>query len=290
MKAEVLYPAGCQLGESPAWHPGRESCFWVDIEGRSLHEYKWLEKRLITYQLDYRVSLVIPCKDNEVILGLQGGIGKFNLDSRALSWVTDLGINWKNHRCNDGISDSKGRLWIGTMDLDCTPGAGSVYCIDKNKKIQQRISKVSISNGMAWSNDKKRLYYIDSLTRRVSSFLYEEGSGEIVFEKVAVHIPEAMGLPDGMAIDEEGMLWVALWGGFGVGRFDIKTGKRVEFIKVPVPHVSSCSFAGKYLDHLVITTAKEGMAPEDIVKYPESGNVFVVKPGIKGVSAFKCEI
>jgi sugar lactone lactonase YvrE len=290
MEAEILYPSGCQLGESPAWHSERESCFWVDIEGRSLHEYKWLEKSLITYQLDYRVSLVIPGKNDEVMLGLQGGIGKFNLESRTLTWVTDLKINWEHLRCNDGICDSKGRLWIGTMAMDFASGAGSVYCIDKNKKIHKRIPKVSISNGMAWSNDNKRLYYIDSLTRRISSFFYKEQSGEIVFEKVALHIPEAMGLPDGMTIDEEGMLWVALWGGFGVGRFNMNTGKRVAFIKVPAPHVSSCSFAGKDLDHLVITTAKEGMTPEDIVKYPESGNVFIVKPGVKGVPAFNCEI
>jgi len=290
MEAEVLYPSGCQLGESPAWHPERESCFWVDIEGRSLHEYKWLEKSLTTYQLDFRVSLVIPGKNNEVILGLQGGIAKYNLDSRTLSWVTDLEINWENHRCNDGICDSKGRLWIGTMDMDFTSGVGSVFCIDKNKKIQKRIPKVSISNGMAWSNDNRRLYYIDSLTRKINSFFYKEGSGEIVFEKVAVHIPEEMGLPDGMAIDEEGMLWVALWGGFGIGRFNPNMGKRVAFIKIPTPHVSSCSFVGQKLEYLMITTAREGMSNEDIVRCPESGHVFIVKPSVRGVAGFDCAL
>lgn len=288
MKIAILYPSACQLGESPVWHEERNSCFWVDIERRRIFEYNWSRKSVAHYQLDHRVSLIVPGKDDDLILGLQGGIGKFNLCTGFMSWVTDLGIDWKNHRCNDGNTDSNGRLWVGTMEMNHRKEGGSVYCIDKNKEVKIKIEKVSISNGMAWSVDNKRLYYTDSLTREIISFFYEEDSGEIGFDKIAVRIPEKMGLPDGMAMDEEGMLWVALWGGFGVGRFDVHSGEMGTFIEIPVPNVSSCAFAGKERDHLVITTAREGLTKAGIINYPLSGHVFVVKPGVKGLSGFRC--
>ncbi len=288
MKLEIVNSPVCQLGESPVWHQGRKSCLWVDIEGCKIYEYSWARKDLTVHQLDRRVSLVIPGKNDELILGLQGGIGRYGLDTKALSIVTDLGTSWENQRCNDGISDSKGRLWIGLMSMENVKETGSVYSIDTNKDFKVQIPQVSISNGMAWSLDNKRLYYIDSMTGQISSFLYDETSGDIIFEKAAISIPKNMGLPDGMAMDEEGMLWVALWGGFGVARFNIHTSKMVDFIKVPAPHVSSCAFAGEGLDYLIITTAREGMTKEDIVNYPKSGQVFIADPGVKGKSKFHC--
>lgn len=281
-----MYPLGCKLGESPVWHKERRSCFWVDIEGKKLYEYNWAEKTIQCHEFEYRISLIVPGQDGNVFLGLQGGVGKYNLDSGNLSWVTDLGVDWKNHRCNDGACDRKGRLWIGTMELNCKKEAGSVYCIEKNELVEKKIEKVSISNGLAWSADNKRLYYTDSLTHEIWSFMYDGNSGNIVFEKIAVRVPEEMGIPDGMAMDEEGMLWVALWGGFGVGRWNVLTGEMIDFIRLPVPHVSSCAFAGDELDQLVITTAREGMNDDQLAQYPESGHIFIVNPGVKGLPRF----
>ncbi len=288
MKIDILYPSGCELGESPLWHKERMSCFWVDIEGQRIYEYHWMEKTIRQYQLDERVSLVVRGDGDKLILGLQGGIGRFNLVSETMSMITDLCIDWTNYRCNDGGCDSKGRLWVGTMELNHKIEAGSVYCINEQVEFNKKIDKVSISNGMAWSLDNKQLYYIDSLTREIHLYSYDEKTSNISFEKVAVFIPEKAGWPDGMAIDEEGMLWVALWGGFGVGRFDPASGKMIDFIEIPAPHVSNCAFAGEELDSLVITTAREDLTKEDLVNYPGSGNVFIVKPGVRGVPGFCC--
>ena len=99
-----------------------------------------------------------------------------------------------------------------------------------------------------------------------------------------------MGTPDGMAIDEEGMLWIAHWGGFGVYRWNPFTGEHLDTIEVPVPNVTSCAFAGENLDQLIITTAQENLTEEQMKKYPQSGDVFLAKPGVKGVKAFKCNL
>ncbi|MDQ6610300.1 MAG: SMP-30/gluconolactonase/LRE family protein [Bacteroidota bacterium] len=288
MKIEVLHPSACQLGESPLWHDERMSCFWVDIEERSIYEYNWSQKKVERYQLKQRVSLIVQGNGNDLIVGLQGGIGRFDLATRKLSWVTDLGIDWINYRCNDGGCDNRGRLWIGTMDLNHKKEAGTLYCVDINKEVKKKIGNVSISNGLVWSLDNKHLYYTDSVTREILSYSYEEKTGEIFFEKVVVSIPEQMGFPDGMTIDTKGMLWVALWGGGGVGRFDVSSGKMIAFIEIPAPNVSSCSFVGKQLDSLLITTARQDMSKEDLLKYPQSGHVFIMKPGVKGVPVFHC--
>lgn len=290
MKAAVLHPSQCILGESPLWHPERKCCFWVDIENGVLYEYSWIKLTIRTWKFDYRLTLALQGRDNELILALNTKIARFDLETEQLEWLPDVEMPPLNMRCNDGACDSSGRLWVGTMHLDHTNGAGALYCVDTHLKIHKKLNNATISNGIAWSLNNKRLYYIDSHTQAVQSFIFEEESGEIIFEKNIIHIPVEMGSPDGMAIDEEGMLWIAHWGGFGVYRWDPHDGRLMDRIEVPVPQVSSCAFAGENLDYLVITTARENLNEEKLKKYPGSGNVFFIKVGVKGVVNNKCSV
>lgn len=286
--ATVLEPLAATLGESPVWHSQRQACFWVDIESCRIYEYDWKNKTLKKYDLRQRVSLVVPSADGQLILALQGGIARFNPDTSELTWITDMGLNWTDHRCNDGACDSKGRLWIGTMELDGRENDGDVYCLEKNGPLKKKIERVSISNGIAWSADNRFLYYTDSLTRQVVSYHFDEASGNIAFDRIAVQVPQELGLPDGIALDEEGALWIALWGGYGVSRWDLSSGKMIGFVELPVPQASSCAFAGDKLDQLVITTARKGMSAADLALYPGSGHIFIVRPGVRGLPAFTC--
>jgi len=169
-------------------------------------------------------------------------------------------------------------------------GAGALYRIDKNMQLKKMVANTTISNGLVWSLDNTRLYYIDSTTQKVQSFVFDEESGDIEYEKDVIHISKEKGTPDGMAIDEEGMLWIAQWGGFGIYRWDPVTGKQIGLIQLPVPDASSCAFAGDALDHLLITTAREDLSADDRKKYPESGDVFIAYTGVKGVKKFECKI
>jgi len=286
--ASLLYPSQCYLGEGPLWHAERQSCFWVDIENKKFYEYKWVEKTVQCRSLDYRVSLIVQDKHNQLVLGLQGGIARYNLDSETLNWLIDVEKDLTKHRCNDGKVDSKGRLWFGTLHMDFQEGAGSLYCLDENLLLNKKLGKCTIANGLAWSPDNTRLYFIDSPTNKVQSFRFNESTGNIVFEKDVIHIPKEMGSPDGMAIDEEGMLWIAHWGGYGVYRWNPHDGQLIDKIEVPVPQVSSCAFAGENLDYLVITTARENLKEEELRKYPESGSIFFIKVNVKGMVSNKC--
>ena len=288
LSASVLSSSPCYLGEGPMWHPARKSCFWTDIENRTLFEYKWHDQTLHSRRLDYKIALIIRDKDDHLILGLNGGLAKLNVETGALRWLLDIEKECPDHRCNDGGVDSEGRLWVGTMHKDFREGAGSLYCLDKGLVLEKKLENVTISNGLVWSGDNSRMYYIDSPTRTVKSFFFDSGSGSIQFEKEAIRIPENLGMPDGMTIDEEGMLWVAHWGGFGVYRWNPLNGEWIGTIKLPVPHVTSCAFAGERLDRLVITTARQDLSEEELDKYPASGDVFVASPGVKGVEARRC--
>lgn len=288
MRASVLYPSQCILGEGPIWHAERKCCFWVDIERGILYEYNWVSKVTRTWSFDYKVTMVIRGTNNNLILGLNGGIARFDLKSERLEWLLDIETELKENRCNDGACDSQGRLWIGTMHMDFKQGAGSLYCIDKNLNILKKLDKVTVSNGIVWSLDNKRLYYIDSPTQVVQSFIFKEETGEISFEKNVIQIPVEMGTPDGMTIDQEGMLWIAHWGGFGIYRWNPLDGKFMDKIEIPVPNVTSCAFAGESLDHLIITTARGNLNEEELKKYPESGNIFWAKADVKGIASNKC--
>ena len=270
------------------WHAERKSCFWVDIEDGILYECKWVNKEIKSWKFDYKLSLVVEANDNHVILGFNGGIARFNLQSEVLEWLVDIEKELPGNRSNDGACDTRGRLWIGTMDRQQRKDKGSLYCIDKKLDVHKKIEKVTISNGLAWSPDNRRLYYIDSPTKMVQAFLFNEESGEITFEKIAIQIPAGLGSPDGIAIDEEGMLWIAHWGGFGVYRWNPVNGKLIEKVDIPVPNVSSCAFAGEKLDHLIVTTARENLSKEDLRKYPASGDVFCISTNVRGMAKNKC--
>lgn len=288
MKVDLLYPSACILGEGPVWDEERQTCFWVDVEGCAIYQYEWRLHHVTHHQLEQRVSLIIPGNDDELILGLQGGIGKYHPVTRRLVHTTDLGIDWKGLRCNDGVCDVNGRLWVGTMELNGAAGQGAVYSIEKGMGPIKRMEGFSISNGMAWTADNTRLYHTDSATRKICSYKYDEQKEAISYERTIVTIADQRALPDGLALDEEGMLWVALWGGFGVARFDTRSGKMISFVDVPAPFVTSCAFAGRKLDKLIITTAKQGLTSADMQSYPLSGHVFIIDLGVKGQARYRC--
>ena len=288
MKVDSLFASKCILGESPLWHAERKCCYWVDIERGVLYEYNWLFKTVRTWKFNKRLGLVREGKNNQLILALDAGIARFNLETEQLSPILEIESPASGNRCNDGSCDRLGRLWIGTMHLQHKKGAGALYMVDTNSEAQKKISNTSISNGITWSLDNKQMFYVDSPTQVIQSFIFHEQSGEIIFEKNVIEVPPELGTPDGMSIDEEGMLWIAHWGGFGVYRWNPHNGKLLDKIELPVPQVTSCTFAGENLDYLIITSARENLKEEELKKYPESGNVFVVKTAVKGILTNKC--
>ena len=270
------------LGEGAIWHPLRKSLFWVDITGQRLYELLPAQRRCNQWRFETSVSTVVPESDSTVVIALADHIERFNLRSQHRDTLAHIPSQGGKLRCNDGKCDPAGRLWIGTMALDGSPEAGTLYSVEPDGQITVQIGSVSISNGIVWTADRSTMYYIDTPTRQVCRYRYDEASGRISFEEVSIIVPEAWGYPDGMTIDRNGKLWIAHWGGQGVYQWDPDSGELIRRIAVPALNVTSCAFGGDRLDTLYITTAT---STNDSTDFPLSGSLFVCKPGTQGVKA-----
>lgn len=281
----IIIPSQCELGEGPIWHARTSTYYWVDINKGLLYAFHSPSQDLRSWHFSGHVTFVLETVSDALLLALDTKILRFDPKTEKSAQLTDLEPQLKHQRCNDGKVDSLGRVWAGTTHNDHDFEKGTLYLLDKNLKQEKKIEKVTISNGLIWSNDDTQFYFIDSPTQQVKVYDYDAASGNITHGRVAVNIPKHMGTPDGMTIDSEGMLWIAHWGGFGVYRWNPHTGEMLAKIEIPAPHVTSCAFGGEDLDHLIITTARKGMTSDDLLTYPESGNTFMLKPGVKGVKA-----
>lgn len=285
--ADLVYKAEATTGEGSIWHSDRNTVFWVDIEGQTLYEYLPDKQDCKTWKFDRMVSTVVPETDSTVVVSLQDEIVKVNLNNGSLTSVAPIPDQEGKVRCNDGKCDPAGRLWIGTMGFGAPEGAGALYSVALDGSVTTRLEKVTISNGIVWSADRKYMYYNDTPTGKVARYRYDEKTGEILFDGIAVTIPAGTGSPDGMAIDCNDHLWVAQWGGFGVYCYNPHTGELLAKVEVPAPNVASCAFGGKDMDTLYITTARAGLTDEQLKEYPLSGSLFVCKPGVSGPAPYK---
>lgn len=277
----------CFLGEGPLWHAERQSFFWVDIEKGNLFEHHPAKGTTQKRHFPHRLAVVLEGKDGKLILGLDRKLARYDLETEELEWLCEVETELPLHRFNDGKVDPAGRIWIGTLSTQFTEGAGSLYRIGQDLKPITQLPNLTISNGMAWAADQTSFYFIDTPTRQIREFDFDLESGGIRFRRIAVEVPEDLGFPDGMCIDQEGMLWVGHYGGSGVYRWNPQTGQLLEKIELPVPHVTSCCFGGENLDTLLITTAQENLSAEELKKYPQSGDAFLVKVGVLGVNTNK---
>ncbi|MEO8406613.1 MAG: SMP-30/gluconolactonase/LRE family protein, partial [Chitinophagaceae bacterium] len=273
LNAELVLDAKTTLGEGSIWHPKENKLYWLDIEGKSVHIYDPATKEDKQFPTGSMVGTIVPVKGGGVLVALQNGIHKMDTKTGQLTLLNNP-LPESGIRFNDGKCDPSGRFWVGTMALDSRRKGAVLYRFDKDKSLHVMLDSVSISNGIVWTADKKTMYYNDTPTGTVQAFDYDDKTGNISNRRVAVRIPRGSGSPDGMTIDADGNLWVALWGGYAVGKFNPITGELLQKVKVPAPNVSSCAFGGKNLETLYITTARSGMKSDKLTEFPLSGGLF----------------
>jgi sugar lactone lactonase YvrE len=258
----------------------------VDIEKRRIHCYHPGDDATRTYTLAQRIGSLVRRERGGLLLALENGFWRFDPETEALEHLHDPEPDRPGNRFNDGKCDARGRFWAGTMDAaQEVADAGSLYCLDTDGRVERHLGSVGISNGLAWSADGRRMYYIDSPTRRVDVFDYDLDAARFANRRTAFEIPEGLGFPDGMSIDVEGKLWVAIWGGSMVARFDPDTGAMLAQVPVPAAHVTSCAFAGPALDELYITTARQGLDENALAAQPTAGGLFRARVPVPGLPA-----
>lgn len=264
---EIAVRANAKLAEGPRWDAATGRLLWVDIEGCELHVLASGEDRAIG--LDAMVGVAAPTSSGAVLVALADRLALVDLADESVRTLVRL-PHGPALRSNDGACDAAGRFWIGTMGLDETPGAGALYRYDG--RLERVLDDVTLSNGIGWTRDDTRMYYIDSPVQRVDIFDFEVASGRIDDRRPFVSIDESEGIPDGLTVDDEGGVWVALYGGSCVHRYD-ESGRLDAVLEVPALNVTSCCFGGDDGRSLFVTTA----APD--------GNVYVTQPGVSGPPA-----
>jgi len=264
MQAEVLLPLGCALGEGAS--ATTESNFWfVDIRAGRVHQGVVDGSTSMHAQFGHTVSAAVPTTTGELVVAGQREVILLG-GSSADILVPEID---RCIRLNDGKADPLGRFVVGSMTEPVRSASGSLWSIS-NGRCTKIVDDVTISNGLCWSADGSTMFYIDTPTGRIDAFDYDISTGNVSGRRTVVVIDPATGSPDGMTIDTEGGLWVALWNGSAVCRF--LDGRVDHVVDVPTPFVTSCTIVGT---RLVITTAREP-SPND----PLSGHVFVTEIGI----------
>ena len=284
---EVFDSRRNQLGEGPtATGSGNNQVQWCDIYGQLIRSKNLITGEIFEYQTDEAVGFQIPRVNGGDILGTANGPVLRDLNGTLHNLPTrEESDGFKDKhvlRWNDAKVSPDGDLFLGSMAYENQSNEGAFYKLSRDgKKMIRLFSDVGISNGMDWSVDKTKMYYIDTLAMKVELFDYN--NGQISNRRTLVEISDGMGYPDGMCSDSEDNIWVAFWMGSCVRGFDGKTGKQIAEIKLPVPKVTSCCFAGENLDQLIITTAVGNPGEEmDLDKYPQSGYIFIANPGVTG--------
>lgn len=284
---EIVVDTPALLGEGPCWDQERQQLYWVDIYQKRLHIFQPSSATNRTIQLPDLIGCAVPRAAGGMLLALQNGFATLDLESEALTYVTDPEADLPDNRFNDGKCDPAGRFLAGTMD-NKEEGAvtGSLYSVAANFEVRRLFEGVAISNGIAWSPDYGTMYYIDSPTQRVVAFDYDLDKGTVSNRRVIITLTEPNVFPDGMTSDLDGMLWIALWGGESVTRWNPATGELLERIYLPALNVSSCTFGGPQLNELYVTTARKGTDEATLAKYPKTGSLFRIQTDVTGMPSF----
>ena len=290
-KLDVALDSGALLGEGPCWDGESGILYWIDGLGRSVHAFDPSTGTDRMVCVDQFVGCVNLREAGGLIVALEHGFYRLDFESGSVSLIANPEAAVEGNRFNDGKCDSRGRLWCGSMSqkenegAGLHPPAGSFYRLSGDGSVEKMFGSVGISNGLGWDRAERTMYHIDSPTRRIDAFDFDVAAGTLARRRMVVKIPEGWGLPDGMCVDVEGMLWVGLWGGGKIARWDPSSGVLLDTIEVPVVNVTCCAFGGPDLADLYITTSRVGLDAEGMVRHPHAGAVFITRPGTQGLPA-----
>ncbi|MFE9438165.1 SMP-30/gluconolactonase/LRE family protein [Streptomyces sp. NPDC006602] len=270
---EVAVPAEATLGEGPTWDAAAGRLLWIDILGSRINTYDPVSGRRTSRTTEQHVGAVKPRAGGGLVLNLRDGVGLLDEDD-TFRWLHHEPV--PGRRANDAAVAPDGSLWAGTMRYDEAPGGGTLFRITGDGAAEVLLDDVAVSNGTGWSPDGRLLYYIDSPTRRVDVF--DLVDGRPVNRRPLVEIEEGAGFPDGLTVDADGCVWVALWDGGAVRRYT-PGGELDRVIELPTPRVTACAFGGADLTDLYITTARVGLS----APHPVAGSLLVVRGAGKGL-------
>jgi len=282
LKINTVGNRSSKWGEGPIYWDNH--LLYVDIEGHSLIRLNPETQEEEIWEMGERIGTVVPTLNEDFICAGDSGIYRFDPSNGQKTNLADPEAKKRpDNRFNDGKCDPSGRFWAGTISTVKKEGDANLYQLDHSGLLTLQVSGVTNSNGICWNASKTEMYYIDTPTQKVVTYEYDDQTGKLGGSRVAVDFKglNTEGSPDGMTIDEEGMLWVALCHGGAVVQVNPESGELLQKVELPCVETTACAFGGSNLDRLFVTTGIHKTLHEK-----EAGKVFVIDGlGVSGVPA-----
>ena len=277
-------PSSCFLGEGPVWSAAEKRLYFVDILAPAVLAADPETGRFETKAMSELVGAVVPRARGGFVGAMQTGFKSFDWSADAPATIAAPEAGKPGNRFNDGKCDRRGRFWAGTLAIDTVPGEGALYRLDPDGRATQMDRGFHVSNGLGWSPDDRTFYFTDSEPRRIYAYDFDVDAGTISNRRIFVQVPEGAGVPDGLAVDSAGTIWVAIWDGWSVRRY-APDGRLLEIVRLPVPRPTSLCFGGADLRTLFVTSARVRLPAHVLAEAPLSGSLFAMPVDTPGLPA-----
>jgi xylono-1,5-lactonase len=286
MTVEPVLAVAAMLGEGPVWTGG--ALWFVDIKGKCVHRFDPATGAGRHWDAPDQVGWVLPTQRGDMVAGVKTGLHRFDPASGRFALLHDPEPELPGNRLNDAATDTLGRLWFGSMDDAEAADTGRLYRCDGGACRDSGLPPVSITNGPAIAADARTLYHTETLGKRIWRVPVDE-DGSLGTPVLHITIEDRAGYPDGSVIDAEGCLWVALYDGWGVRRYD-PAGRLINVVRFPVANVTKIAFGGEGLRTAYATTARKGLDAAALDAQPAAGHLFAFDPGTTGLPVTPAKI
>jgi sugar lactone lactonase YvrE len=280
-----VWAIAAELGEGPVWAEG--ALWFVDIKKQQIHRYDPATAERRSWVAPEQVGFILPAEGGGFVAGLQSGLHHFDAGSGAFELIVEVEPDLPENRLNDGVVDSLGRLWFGTMDNGERSKTGAFYCFDNGRRLDEgrlsrtRLDGIAITNGPAISPDGRLLYFVDTLKGTID-VADIHGFASLGEPRSFVRIDPKEGYPDGPTIDSEGCVWISLYAGWEARRYS-PSGALLEIVRFPVANITKIAFGGNDLCTAFATTARQMLSAEEIARQPQIGDLFEFHVTVPGV-------
>lgn len=275
-KWDIVVRARATPGESPVWDGRVGVLWWVDINGGFVHRFDPRATSDEAIPVGQPVGALALRERGGLVLAMRDGFAFLDPETGQITPIVTADAD-ASRRFNDGKVDAAGRFWAGTMAFDLAPRVGALYRLDADGTLHTMLTEVSISNGLDWSPDGATMYYTDSLTRGIDAFDFDAPRGTITARRRLISLDDAKELPDGLTVDAEGAIWIAIHHGGRLHRY-APDGSLDRVVPAPLPSVTSMCFGGADLRTMYVTTFARG-------PHPDGGSLFAFDPGVGGRAA-----
>ena len=291
LQPEILIDQKALTGEGPSWDAQHEVLYWLDISRTTIFVYNPVthQNQGIDLSKDFSsIGSVVACNSGGLLFTPERKIAYFDFRELSYQVLAEVEPDLPGNRFNDGKCDPYGRFLTGTMQIaeDGSP-TGSLYSMDRDLKVRKLLDGLVISNGLGWSPNYRTFYLADSSSRDIWAFDYDLEHGNISRQRTAFTLQDGDGVADGLTTDTDGMLWLALWDGACIQRWNPQSGELLATYPFPARRTTCPVFGGEEMNELYVTSAAIGLQETDWQAYPHNGSLMRLKTDFTGLPSFR---